>query len=237
MMNKLNDLRNNNRFVLIVGGCFALLMLLLLLISPFNGKSKTTGGDYSPNKDVAYFVDSTELYNALGSGRFTSLQKDLRAHFNTVVPKYNQPVNFSVKSVTKTGDTITIQGDYKQKGGAATFSVKLLNNDQMDVTAVSGKVTSHDALPSNSKINKYIASLPIYAGNYDITYLPVDKAIVVTMYDRDPELIDKIRATIQQVVGADMIDSVPVSYLFPPDPAAQQTEGGIADDGNRGDNL
>lgn len=235
MMKKIIDLRNNNRFVLTVGGFLVLAMLLLLVASPFRNKTKTTGGEYSPNNNVAYFTNSTELYNHLGSDRFTSLQKDLRAHFNTLVTKFDQPINFSVKTVTKNDDSLSVVGSYSQKVGMTTFTVKLLNNDQMDVTAVTGKISSHDALPSNSKTSRFIASLPIYDKDYDINYLPVDKSIVVTLYSRDTTLIDRVRASIQQSIGSDKIDSAPITYLFPPDPKAQESDSGIADEGNQGD--
>lgn len=209
-----------------------LILIIAVLLGRGNGKTNT-GGDYSPNNNVAYFVDSSELYKAVGSRRFNYLQLDLRAHFNDIIKDYNKPVNFTVTSVVAKQGTVVIEGSYQAKLGKTIIEVKLLNNERLDVTIGSGKKSNHDILPSNSKINKYIASLPITGPDYTIDFLLSDNTIVISIFDRDPAISERALATIVQAVGKEEANKQQITVSFPSNFDTSQDNSGVADQGYR----
>ena len=219
---------------LLIGAYFIVGFLMIIAIVLGRGSGKTsTGGDYSPSNDVAYFVNSSELYKAVGGRRFNYLQTDLRAHFNDIVKGYNKPVNFSVTSVVSKQNAVTIEGSYQAKLGKTIIEVKLLNNERLDVTIGSGKKSNHDILPSNSKINKYIASLPITGPDYTIDFLLSDNTIVISIFDRDPAIAERARTTIIQAIGKEETDKQQITVSFPSNFDTSQDISGVADQGYR----
>ena len=228
----IDKLLKNSRLLIILFFVFSTALILLVTLGQKNTKS-STGGEYSPTNDVAYFVDSTNLYKALGGRRFNYLQLDLRAHFNDIVKGYNKPVNFSVASVITNDKTITIEGKYQDKVGNTKIEVKLLNNERIDVVMVTGKKSNRDILPSNSKINRYISTLPITGPDYTIDFLLSDNTIVISIYDRDPAIAERAKATIVQAVGKEQVDKQQITVSFPSNLDTIQPDSGVADQGYR----
>jgi hypothetical protein len=214
----------NPRSVYIILVCF--LLLLFALGTAFRPKQNIDRipeeGSSRDYKIEANIENGKDLLYALGGlNRYGSLAADLKFYANNSYKQYadvKKVVGFEVKNALKNdGDTITFEGNFGSVGNKITVQVTLLNNQRLktSITDQKTKKSIDDKLPSNSKRNKYIATLPIQTQDFDISYDQTTEQFVATVYERSISAQNKAASTLKTALGDEQFKNEAIQYILP----------------------
>ena len=156
-----------------------------------NGLAKTT--EYAPSDAPAIMNDSEDLYRLIDNdGQFTALREDLGVFGRKNVKNYKSnkvtDVIFSIKNkATSKDNKISVEGKYKESKDTIAITLTKLNNDRayVSITDKKTKISIDSELPSNSKRNQFIGSLPLKKDNYSISYLKATDEFFVAINSGD----------------------------------------------------
>lgn len=150
-----------------------------------------------------------------------ALTRDLHTFGRAAYDAYKndgaKPVGFKITPpIIKENDIITFGGRYGSSENKVAVEVKLLNSKRMDIsiTDIVTGFNMDDKLPSNSKVNHFIGSLPIFGDGYNITYVS-GNTINIGLYFRDPNLRDSAYQTIIDKLGEEEAQKLDITVSFP----------------------
>lgn len=189
---------------------------------PFEG----TSNDYTSS---ARIVGGEELFREIGGGqRYDSLARDLFVFGKSQIDDYKKAdaiVGFEIKSaLTVRSNEIDFSGNYgsskdrilvkliKRPNGRLTSSIK---NEKTGVSI-------DQDLPSNSKRNSFIATLPLIDQNYTIEYLAQEDIILISIYERNQSIGDVAYQRVLNETG-ESAGSNTISMSFPPPAEYEQS--------------
>jgi hypothetical protein len=126
---------------------------------------------------------------------------------------------FTLKSgVEKLDDgTLEFVGVFDKAKDELKVQLSPQKNDRLKVSITN---TSNDAnidseLPSNSKQNQFIATLPINDNpTYAITYV-APGTVSISAFRRDPAIIETARARLESLLGKETADKLDVTISYP----------------------
>jgi hypothetical protein len=214
------DQQQKQQFVRLGTLLTGILMLVVFLFIAFNNHSSAppqTGGDTLAQPAKATIVNGASLYSYLASDdRYKELGLELASLANSYFKLKDKNPTFTIIS----SNSSYAVGNFGKKNNQISLNVSLENNDRMKIgakdTTTNKDLSSYFA--ANSSENQFIGTLPITdaANTYQIGYQSSDGSYVITVYDRDPTLIDQAKAVLQQKLGIRDLSTRNVHYLFPP---------------------
>jgi len=171
--------------------------LALILVGYYSRTDRglSSSVEYTPADGPAILRDSASLYKLINNDKqYAALSNDLAVFGRKTIEKYKsgkvKDVNFRVtNTATKNGAETTFEGKYDESKDTMSVSVKKLNNSKIQ-TKIKNKKTNgsiDNQLPSNSKRNQFIGSLPLKKNNYSISYLEASDGFFITINEGNTE--------------------------------------------------
>lgn len=165
---------------LVVG--FILVAILFVVLAIYGSRPESIdklGEDSTIDKySQAQIVNGEELLQQLKSvDAYEDLSRDLFVFAQSEYTEYNKipgkVVGFKViSSVTRNEKAVSFEGEYGSVKHKIAVSIELLNYSKMKVSITDKKTNSsvNDKLPSNSRLNLFIGSLPYRSDDFAIEY-------------------------------------------------------------------
>ena len=210
----------------------ATIIVIVFLAVALSGRQGTDSGheipiDSIPEADFDYTTQANidggeKLLEPLAHiETIEALSRDLhtfgRAAYDAYKNDTEKPVGFRITSdIDKRDGVVTFSGHYGSSTNKVTVIARLLNNMRMDLSIVDTVTNFNidDALPSNSKANHFIGSLPISGDDYNITYA-AGETINIGLYFRDPGIRDRAYQTIVDRIGEEEVIKLDITTTFP----------------------
>lgn len=143
--------------------------------------------DYSKSVNL---VDGEEVLNKLGNYiAYDKLREDLhyfaKDHYEVYKTNANKVVGFKVnsKSVKQNDNKLEFKGNYGSVTQDINVSIEILNNNniKVSITDSKDKYNIDDKLPSNSKVEQFIGSLPYISTEFSVSYSKKEYKIIVKL--------------------------------------------------------
>jgi hypothetical protein len=170
--------------------------------------TRNVASDTLIRADIAYFARQTmtNVYNP---------KKNPTVILN--VSKVDGPVESAVDATSDPNKDITLVGKFDKSKDEIRIVIKKLTNDRVKVSIINSKsnTTIDDKLPSASKENQFIASLPYVDANYRIDYVSANSSVAITLGEKNPSLLDLANRTIQEKIGKTDTSALNISYVYP----------------------
>lgn len=206
-----------------------LVLVILLGVAAFVIGLKTssengvgTGKEYSSPTGPAVMNNSQDLYNLLADdAQFTHFRDDLAYFGRVTVGSYRDgdvlDVVFKLTKVEPRDGVVFFEGEFSEESGKISGQITALNYGKIQTKIINNATgTEIDSmLPSNSKRNLFIGSLPLDKDDYSINYSPSSDSFLVTLYETDSTLNDAAEKDIMSGLGVDNIDGVEIEYILP----------------------
>jgi hypothetical protein len=170
-------------------------------ISADKGLAKTT--EYTPSDAPAVMNDSEDLYRLIDNDeQFTALREDLGVFGRKNIKNYKSnkvvDVIFGVKNkATKKDNKISFEGKYEESKNTIAIVLTKLDNDRayVSITDKKTKISIDSELPSNSKRNQFIGSLPLKKDTYSISYLKATDEFFIAINSGDLATVETAALT------------------------------------------
>ncbi len=208
--NKLQELATPRNIVIAVVLIFVVLPIIIFAITR-RGPGLDSLPEDSSESDytkVANIHDGLPLMRQLeGANRYNAFARDLFVYAKNNIEGYKnvqKVVGFQlISDIKKSDNKITFDGEYGSSRDDYAIEIELLGNDRMKVSLVnkSSKTNDDQNLPSNSKLNQYIASLPQFGKNYDVEYIKSSDKMSIRIYSNEPATVDQAVAEILEKTG------------------------------------
>lgn len=172
----------NRKAILVVSVLLVFILpILFSLLAP--GKSIDVAAS---DEDLAYYstrarlYEGSELFKAIGEKQYDQLSMDVYLFGKNTYKAYRSGskhvVGFLInrESLTKRDSKISFEGKYGSSSSSIKVAVELLKNERIKTSIKDVGLNNNidQKLPSNSKTNKFIASLPFVSKSYSIYYYP-----------------------------------------------------------------
>ncbi|MCA9347171.1 hypothetical protein KC930_01160 [Candidatus Saccharibacteria bacterium] len=203
----------------------AVALILIIIFSSRGSKGPKTDGDLPQPGYAAFLVYKDQAYFPFNNLNSDNLLRDDVAYFarKTMKDKYdngkNVAVVFNVSSESSNDSTgeITLAGKFDKSKDKITIIASRTSNDRIkNHINNDSKNTSIDSeLPSASKLNAFIATLPYQASNYYIEYIAKDSTINLLMGEKDPVAFQEAQNLIKDKTGVDDLSTISYSYSYP----------------------
>ena len=171
---------------------FAGLVIAIIAGIVFYNSSRNEFGGEKVNPDSpATLVYADNVYQPTGYGPVDSQIAADMAYFarHVYTDKYNPDkfpaVNFDVSGKPSASDgTVSFEGKYERVKAKIKVTVRQLSNDRVEtsITDTSTNKSINNELPSNSKINKYIATLPYKNTGYRIYFAIDTQRVTISLF-------------------------------------------------------
>jgi hypothetical protein len=202
---------------------FSTLVLYLVGLAFQSDKDVGKGTEYTPPDSPAILSESEHLYEQLGSDyRFSALRVDLAYFARATIAEYrtgsvNEIVFKVIGNIEKSDNTLSFNGEFSAGNTPVNIVIGLKNYDRMlvSITNKNNQTNIDSELPSNSKLNKFISTLPIDKNGYHIGYSSSDESFEVNLYISDSGLIAEAQQVIKEGLGLETLDSIKVGYTYP----------------------
>lgn len=213
------------RKVIILVLALAVLVVVALLASQsrtdngIDAKPEGVDTDFSSHANI---VDGEELLEQLGSlDSFDLLARDLhhfaQATYYTYKSDPNRVVGFRITSpVEVQAEKLLLHGHFGSSRNEIAVIIKKLNNNRI-VTSITDTETGFNAdetLPSNSKLNRFLGSLPITNDQYSINFVS-SLELEIAIYSNDPEIYDAAYKVVEDSVGKEEADKINLTVSLP----------------------
>ena len=155
---------------------------------------------YSVNYTTqARIVNGEELFRMLeGADKYDAFSKDLQLFAKTAYTSYKEDpgkvIGFQIASdISDTGDKISFTGNYGSTKNKISIAITLQKHNRIHVsiTDEKTKLNLDEELPSNSKRNTFIATLPVNAANYVLDFNDSGNSFSIELLPEDPASIDQ----------------------------------------------
>jgi len=178
----------NKRFLVLAGA--AVVIILVIIFGSQKNAGIKPGGEYISPDTPAFLVYKKDTYKPLSTnGANNLLAKDMAYFARTKFPAYDpekQPgITFTLTSdPVKNNGTVEFEGKYEKVKDVIKVSVTELENNRIKTSITNTKTgTNMDSeLPSNSKTNTFIGSLPVFTNDYLVYYSLTTNKITVLLY-------------------------------------------------------
>lgn len=180
---------NIKRLALMIG-IFLTIVFAVIYLFTRNGGSQTSPEYISPDSP-AFLLYKKQSFSPLSSQEANNqLAADIaffaRHNYPVYDPNQQPAVVFNeTKSPDKSGDEFQLLGRYEKIKNDIKISVKELSNNRIKTSITDSKtgVNIDSQLPSNSKENVYISTLPVFTADYRIYYSQDTEKITILLYD------------------------------------------------------
>lgn len=213
------------RAVLVVSAIvYVLVFVFISLRSPGNSvddiPEEGTSQDYSTH---ARIVDGEDLFEIIdGDKRYDSLSRDLFVFGERAYSAYQSDetkvIGFQVIKVGELLDQkLTIEGKYGSSKNTIVINVVILKNDRIStsITDTKTKFNIDSKLPSNTKLNQFIASLPRDYDGFVAEYARNIDKVVLFLNERDPESDSSAYTEMEKVINDGSYDRDRFQLIFP----------------------
>lgn len=163
--------------------------LIVLLLTNQSNKNSEAGGEYVAQDSLAFMVYKNEAFFPNHSyAPDNSLRADLAYFARKTINDYKsgkvKSVVFNLKDKESINDTTTsFEGVYEKSKDAISISYNSLNNGKIHTSIINKKtkISFDNELPSNTKRNQFIGTLPIQNADYSIAYLKDTEGYFITI--------------------------------------------------------
>jgi len=189
MMKLLKNEQGIARIYILAAIVVGVLTLFIIGLIQSNDRGVGTGDEYSPPNGPAIMNNSEEVYRLVDDTQFSQLRTDLAYFARDTMETYKSGKTVDVifvvgKSITKNNQNISFEGKFKESKDTISVSITREGKSRIKSTILNKKsrVSIDNKLPSNSKRNQYIATLPIDNDDYAIEYDTASDSFVITIY-------------------------------------------------------
>lgn len=219
-------MNENKKLKLLIVGVFVLMLIFgAIIISLVNNKDidspAVDGIGLSPN-GRANIIGGTEILEAIGDlDAYDNLGADLYVFAKPAYAKYatdpNPIIGFDASSVQVNGPNISFKGRYGASKNKVEVVVDLLKNKRFKISITDTKtgLNIDDRLPSNSKRNAFIGTLPINYPEYTIDYSYINDKFTITLYDEGPATKESALKTISDQVTDSVLSESEYNIIVP----------------------
>jgi hypothetical protein len=197
-----------------------LFILVLVFVNNRQNIDETIGDQASPTSSAFLLYKGQTFLPTTNNISNEMIRVDLaylaRTNFKEYDPNKNPGVIFNIDSFTAIEDgKLSFTGSYEKKAGMITVDVSLLTNDIAQV-----KITSADKqlvdtkLPSSSKRNLLIASLPKDTETYSLAYSSASDTFIVTVFSTDEAVVQTAKNQLKTDLG-DEYSEDDISIYYP----------------------
>ncbi|MFZ1323698.1 MAG: hypothetical protein WAQ57_00875 [Candidatus Saccharimonadales bacterium] len=224
----MNGLKISKRKVTIT----ALLILFIVLLgtvltwgassSDIDRRPETDATDY---ESQAYIHDSGNLASQLGGlNQYISLTEDMHVFATKSFPVYTEDTKRIVgfkpsKASVKAAYVVSLSGRFGASKDKIEIKVTLLKNDRIKTSITNTRTgKNYDSeLPSNTKTNQFLATLPIEENDYRIDYQRTVNGggVTITYYIRDAALTKASNQKIIDAIGEEAAKNLSITATFP----------------------
>lgn len=185
----MNLTQRNKQTILVVVVLIAFFGVLWTF-APRNAGVDTPPEGTSTNPDTqAVMTNGEEVIKAVGGvDEYDFLKYDLFFFAKTAYAAYqgtDETVGFVIKSDVKNVDgTVRFDGQFGSVENKISVAVRVLRNDRISVsiTDTETKLKIDEFLPSNTKRNQFIGSLPLSTEAYSIDYEEDTDGFIISLY-------------------------------------------------------
>ena len=176
--------------------------------------------DYSSS---AVLINDEELLDSLDSLQsYDFLRKDIFAFGKSQYEPYKtgskKTIGFAIekKSIAKNGSNVSFEGKFGSSPNKINITVKLLRSFRLKVSIIDTKTGSNidSELPSNTKLNQFIGSLPYETANYSIVYSDTKYKVVVRLNSFSSALQNEALEYIRSAVDNDFINDNNINIFY-----------------------
>lgn len=205
--------------VLAISALVVIIVVIIAIVDPFKSAEERKTTEYIQQDSPVAISNGSEVYSVIGDRRYLNFRADLRALANSV--KVSDPLStFEVTKVTssnKSGGSVSFEGRFNGEKDRYSFEIQTRNNDRMEIKAIKidSKQDVSETLPSNSKMNKYIATLPTEGTDYSINYVLNDGSFVIQLFSDTVATREKAAKELQEGIGVSSLATISYSYFFP----------------------
>lgn len=208
-----------------IGIAVAFVVLFIVLVG--SGRGPDIVGDQASPTSGAFMVYKDAPYLPFGSTVSNNMLRDDLAYYarSTYPDEYNpnrQPsVVFNLADTPKKSEkSLEFSGGYEKVKAKFDVKVELLSNGRIKTSIVDTKTNRNinSELPSNSKQNQFIASLPITTGSYRLSFSgsgDKDK-ITIRLNDQSEQSRVEALSSIEAAMGDDFMtdENITAFYLL-----------------------
>jgi hypothetical protein len=210
------------RTTLVIVVCFVVMFLFLFGLYFRSDSNVGVGEEYSDQNGPALLKSSEKLYEAIGNqGQFEAVTYDLAYFARSTLEKYKdktktKDVVFEIgNKLTNEGNAINFEGRFTESKDLILIKIEKKNFERIKTSITNDKSKKNiDAeLPSNSKENQYIGTLPIKRDTYTITYFVATKSFFVSLksIDIDTEQIAAMEE-MKSSLGLEDLSTIELSF-------------------------
>ncbi len=216
--NRLITLFRENPILILLGICVLAASILVVAVSN-NRQADRTDGDIPSPDSAAFTLYKGEAYRPFDNNRTDNfIRADLAFFARQTMPEYDPNTNpgvvFEVKEYNKENDKkLTMKGKYEKASGDVAVVVERMGYDRVKVSITRGDTNIDKWLPSASKRNAYIATLPVEQPTYQLDYSPEADTFIITLTSLAPGVEEQARAVLAHGLGNDYeADKIIINY-------------------------
>jgi len=223
----MNDSKNNNKILVLIA--FMFILSGTILYATFNQKQNPdimTDEQYvsDSSKQANIVDDSDSIVNLLGGVvQYNLLSEDIfyfgKVTYESYRKNISKTVGFRIDgNIQKKDSNITFTGNYGASKNKISVSITVLANKRIKTSIYDTKLNKNidSELPSNSKFNQFISTLPISRDSYTIEYSKSEDKVVISLTDRDPSILPIAEKYIESQIDDGSLNSDKIINLFPP---------------------
>jgi hypothetical protein len=226
----MNEQNISKRKLLIIAVLSTIFVVFVIFLITQARKGSGDGGEYVAPDSPAFMAYKDKAYLPTGNPTMDNmLRADMAFFARKSFPVYDPTKQPSVLfDVTETPSfkeaTYHFSGKYQKVGDAIDITFTVLKNDRIKVSITDKKtaVNIDSQLLSNSKINTFIGTLPVFTKDYRVAYALDTEKITVTIYGdySDAKKVTALKA-VSDALGSDYVTDEHLDLYYNA-PAAEQ---------------
>lgn len=189
------DNQSKNKLIVVIALIIIFMSVGFLIFSRSNSSEVSIEGQNIDPSQQAAISNGEALAQTLGSlEKFERLSEDLYVFAKAAYPVNSLPfVGFVAgDEINNNEGVISFRGVYEPIGKEVDISVRILKNDRISVsiTDLASELNIDSFLPSNTKRNQFIGTLPASTDTYSVDYDPKDNGFIISIYAYDRTSLD-----------------------------------------------
>jgi len=214
-----------------LGVVFVLVYIFILFRSSSNSIDEFpiegTSQDYSTH---ARIVGGEDLFVTIGGDRrYDSLSQDLYVFGEKAYGAYQssktEAVGFQVTRIGELQDQkLTVEGRYGSSKNKIVINITILGNDRIStsITDIGTKFNIDSKLPSNTKLNQFIATLPQDYDGYVAEYSRSTDDVLLFLDEINPEFGTRASTELQKIIDDGSYNKDRFQLIFPVESLGEQ---------------
>lgn len=210
------------RNLIILGLVLSTLILFMVGARSDNFRARTAlAPEYVPETSPAVISNSELLYETLDNvQQYGSVRRDITKYRDEAMIFELSDDGPTNRSFVVLGDTVVdngtirFEGSYYGSSDVIAVSIKKLANDRIEtsITNLKNEGNIDSMLPSNSKRNKFIASLPIETSTYQLLYSTEANLFVITPTVADYKAVEEAEKFLQSQLDDYSVMDITIDY-------------------------